>query len=82
MDSDIESEGKESANITVSTKGCICGNVVGENTSSRYLGLKDRLDMSIEGLIRISSRGERRRINIGWEDTLTGTKTRFHIWGA
>ena len=48
MESENEKEGKEYLKITLSTKRCICGNVIGNNPHSSVLVVKDGLKMFIE----------------------------------
>ena len=80
MDSEIVKERKEYVNITVSTKGCICGNVVGNNPHYSDFMLKYGVEMSIEGGIKTSSRDGKLSRMFGWADTSNRTKTRLRIW--
>ena len=56
MESENEKEGKEYLKITLSTKRCICGNVIGNNPHSSVLVVKDGLKMFIERVISNISR--------------------------
>ena len=82
MDSEIVKERKKYVDITVSTKGCICGNVVGNISHSSEFMLKYGVEMSIEGGIKTSSRDGKLRRMFGWADTSNRNKTRIRIWCA